>query len=513
VPGRVGVNGTGTPGSGGRVPGSGGRTPGSGGPAPPEGTLAPPEGAPALPEGAPAPPEGAPALPEGGPGEPVPVLRRSPYGANPDLGRHGVQARTEILAAARRLFGERGYHGTTVEAIGEATGRSGASVYQYFEGKGQIFQVLIDELSTDVVGRARALGARESTQPTPAGLAALRAQVAELATVMRRHSATFDQWPTAEESEPALRGSAARALGEFATALAPRLAEAGIPAMDRYPVAVAMGTLLQWAHATWAQHAPERDPAVLDDALARTVFLVLFPAAVGLVTSGTPGPAPREALTPPPRPPEAEPAEADTVPGVRRRVTPRGRLTLNRIAAAATVAFRRNGFAGTSINDIAAKARVSHGSVYTYWRDRSDLFTTLAHQAATAIADHLERNGPIDGVESGTRWLSGWLDVIERHGAVLHIWTHEVIDDPELGPLAQVMTAYLNRWLDVILCAAPTAGTLPADAAYVVLWTLLTDLPYIMWVQLGVLSRDQMLDVLTGLLVRGLLGHREAGPG
>ena len=77
-------------------------------------------------------------------------MRRPPYGRNPELAAHGVRARAEIIDAARKLFAEHGYQATTVESIGESTGRSGAAVYQYFEGKAEIFGIFLREAGDDM---------------------------------------------------------------------------------------------------------------------------------------------------------------------------------------------------------------------------------------------------------------------------------------------------------------------------------------------------------------------------
>ena len=77
-------------------------------------------------------------------------MRRTPYGRNPELAAHGVRARAEIIEAARDLFARNGYQATTVESIGEATGRSGAAVYQYFEGKAEIFGIFLREAGDDL---------------------------------------------------------------------------------------------------------------------------------------------------------------------------------------------------------------------------------------------------------------------------------------------------------------------------------------------------------------------------
>lgn len=62
-------------------------------------------------------------------------------GAQQDPGR-GERTRLAILAASRRLFLERGYAGTPINAITEACGISRAGFYTYFKDKREIFNVL-----------------------------------------------------------------------------------------------------------------------------------------------------------------------------------------------------------------------------------------------------------------------------------------------------------------------------------------------------------------------------------
>lgn len=54
----------------------------------------------------------------------------------------GERTRLAILAASRRLFLERGYTGTPINAITEACGISRAGFYTYFKDKREIFNVL-----------------------------------------------------------------------------------------------------------------------------------------------------------------------------------------------------------------------------------------------------------------------------------------------------------------------------------------------------------------------------------
>jgi TetR/AcrR family transcriptional regulator len=58
-----------------------------------------------------------------------------------DVGR-GERTRSAILEASQRLFLERGYAGTPINAITEACGISRAGFYTYFKDKREIFNVL-----------------------------------------------------------------------------------------------------------------------------------------------------------------------------------------------------------------------------------------------------------------------------------------------------------------------------------------------------------------------------------
>ncbi len=64
------------------------------------------------------------------PQDPVPRKRRP-------------QRREQILAAAVRLFHERGYHATGMDEIGAAAGITGPGVYRHFRSKEEILETLV----------------------------------------------------------------------------------------------------------------------------------------------------------------------------------------------------------------------------------------------------------------------------------------------------------------------------------------------------------------------------------
>ena len=55
------------------------------------------------------------------------------------------ETRAELLAAAARVFGERGYEGASISDITAAAGLSSGSIYAHFAGKAGLFAALLDD--------------------------------------------------------------------------------------------------------------------------------------------------------------------------------------------------------------------------------------------------------------------------------------------------------------------------------------------------------------------------------
>ena len=74
-------------------------------------------------------------------------------GASPAelLTAKGRQTRQAIEQAARKLFAERGFHGTTLAEITSAAGKSSAVFYRYFADKEDLLAALAESFLHDVV--------------------------------------------------------------------------------------------------------------------------------------------------------------------------------------------------------------------------------------------------------------------------------------------------------------------------------------------------------------------------
>jgi AcrR family transcriptional regulator len=71
--------------------------------------------------------------------------------------------------------------------------------------------------------------------------------------------------------------------------------------------------------------------------------------------------------------------------GPSKPLTRRGELTRAKLLAAGREIFEEHGFLDARITDIAARARVAHGTFYTYFSSKDEIFREIA----LAIADEL----------------------------------------------------------------------------------------------------------------------------
>lgn len=89
--------------------------------------------------------------------------------ARPGTARDRAKAdrRAALLAAAARLFAERGFDGVTLEDIGAAVGVSGPAVYRHVSGKQALLGAILVDVSERLLHGGRAVTAAVSDPATP----------------------------------------------------------------------------------------------------------------------------------------------------------------------------------------------------------------------------------------------------------------------------------------------------------------------------------------------------------
>lgn len=333
------------------------------------------------------------------------------------------------------------------------------------------------------------------------GRQALQDWIVQFMEVFDYHAGTFLGWVQIQYSEPELARLGQNNFQRFQSTVMDRLLQAPTHPPTPGVVPVGIMSVVQWCTLLNARREFPVDGPAVANALAGMLHGFLFaPAATTAAAEVDDRPVDYHLPTIP---------LGDEL-GLRRPVTPRGVGTVQRILLAAAERFRVNGYRGTSLNDVAARAGVSHGSVYTYWADREALFGTLARDATAAVEAQrrLLPNGAATG-EGIDRWMDGWMSVIDRHGSVLYVWQHEV-GGPGLEQLTAERDRAIDGVVDGLLDLRPEPPSDP-EAMRVALRALVTDVPFVLSAQLAILPRSDSADFVAQLL-RAALGVTPGNP-
>jgi AcrR family transcriptional regulator len=71
----------------------------------------------------------------------------------------GAATRERLLAAARRLFGERGYEATSIESVLAASGVARGALYHHFPSKAELFDAVLVDVLVEIAERSAAAAA------------------------------------------------------------------------------------------------------------------------------------------------------------------------------------------------------------------------------------------------------------------------------------------------------------------------------------------------------------------
>jgi len=182
----------------------------------------------------------------------------------------------EILAAAGRIFREKGYHGTSVRDIAEAVGLLKGSLYHYIRSKDELLARLFEGLLEDTVRELEAIVVREMTAE-----ARLRAMVrAYAAAVMANHDAVglyLREWRSLPPAELAGLGARRRRMRTLFTDVITDGARArAFAAGDARIAALAILGSCNWVY-EWYRPKGRLGPDAIADELADRAVRSLRP--------------------------------------------------------------------------------------------------------------------------------------------------------------------------------------------------------------------------------------------
>jgi AcrR family transcriptional regulator len=120
--------------------------------------------------------------------------------SSPALKERYESRRQEVVDTAARVFAERGYHGTSIEDLLEATGLTRGGLYHYIDGKQDLLFAIHEQLMEPLLVQAREIVA--SPEPPEAQLRALvRAWMAHVEG-HRDHMIVFDRERRSVRGDP-----------------------------------------------------------------------------------------------------------------------------------------------------------------------------------------------------------------------------------------------------------------------------------------------------------------------
>jgi AcrR family transcriptional regulator len=338
------------------------------------------------------------------------VLRRAPFSDNPDVGARGQRTQQRIVEAALVVFGEQGYHQTSVDRITRVAGCSRVSFYQYFSSKEDLFRYLSGQVARQLNASAEALG---TVTPDLDGWATLRAWVGRHADIYERYEPVFHAFAAAAETDAAVAGGADRTGQRHLERVRSRLAVSEFPARQLNPVVRLLISSLTRTTDTVGilrAAAPHRYPAdrvadAFTDLFHRCLFGPMPDVNVHLRAGRRP---PVLAFSRDIRAISREAGGADR--------TPAGQRTFDALLEAGEDVFVRRGFHRTRVDDIVEVAGVSHGAFYRYFDNKDQLAHVVAFRAMQGISrtlrdlpDAYPGALPNDGSTKGPAALRSWL--------------------------------------------------------------------------------------------------------
>ena len=221
---------------------------------------------------------------------------------------------------------------------------------------------------------------------------------------------------------------------------------------------------------------------------------------------------------PGPDPVDGAAERAERSPGPLLPTTERGRRMRSRLLAAAREVFERDGFLDARVTDISAAAGVAHGSFYTYFGSKTEVFRALV--AATmdelyaslgtdaADGDRRRRSSPPDAVARIDGANRRFVAMYRQNTALMALFEQVTTFDPEVRALRQAarqrMVGRVRHSIEQLQSDGLVDRDLDAEYSAHALVAMVNGLVHY-WLVLGAdFEEDRLVATMTGLWARAL---------
>ncbi len=439
------------------------------------------------------------------------IFRRASYGpSSPAVGARGASTRSRITEVSLELFGRLGYFDTSVDAIAKAAGISRAALYQYFQGKDDIFLELLNECGSALFRVARRIG---PMGPDETGFDNLNWWLGEWSWVFEKYSTMFVQWTAIASSDTKVRPAITGFVRSYNHRLAARLAASGLQGMDPEVAAMTMTALVHRINLfVHTDRADGRSAMDAIDTLSVFLQLLLFPEtppevlkSLRLHASADPA-ADVDALQVPDAPELAGLSITERTANLSKRAV----TTVTTLADAGAAQFRVRGYRSTSVDDIVAAAEVARGTFYKYFSDKQDLLAAVGAEVYGAGKAFAERIGQVDPVadESTLRhWLATYVEFYDRYSGCIEAWAEGATDDPTIIGIGETGQVLMDLGVARMLIRRPTAYPYDPVISALILRSLVTRVPEAALDLPEKLSQDDVIELLMTCIKRGFFAR------
>ena len=227
------------------------------------------------------------------------------------------------------------------------------------------------------------------------------------------------------------------------------------------------------------------------------------------------GASPGTRPDPPPDPPSDPPVTAARPP---LPSTERGRRMRTRLLEAAREVFERDGFLDARVTDISAAAGVAHGSFYTYFGSKTEIFRALvsgtmdelyASLGSTAPpADEPADEPPPDPVARIDRANRRFVAMYRQNTALMALFEQVTTFDPEVRALRQAarerMVGRVRHSIETLQAEGRVGDDLDAHYSAHALVAMVNGLVHYWLVLGGDFDEDRLVRTMTRLWTQAL---------
>lgn len=190
-----------------------------------------------------------------------------------------------------------------------------------------------------------------------------------------------------------------------------------------------------------------------------------------------------------------------------------GLATRTRLLDAAIGALAEHGHHAVRVDDVVARAEVSHGTFYRYFADKEELLHALAERCADDAEVLVASLGTVEpgaeGVPALRAWLLEFLEYYRRHGVVIRHWTEDPVADPRLASLGRASFAAVSVTLRALLAqsAGPDADARTVELQAAALLAMIERFFYVLTSRDLGFDDDAVADTLARVVHRGFFAH------